>query len=328
MSLENERQTRRTRIDPKLVSAGWSVAPFDPARPRRLPACAAVLEYTRPPTGPADYALVVDGQTARRRRGEEAHPRPAERAHPGRALLARHRPTAPSTSDGFRVPFLYSTNGEVIWFHDVRHPLNRSRKIARFHTPAALRELLARDFDADCDWFAREPERSSMRSGRTRSRPTTAIEQAIAERKRQMLVAMATGTGKTLHPGQPGLPADEVGRRPARPVPRRPPGAGRPGRPRLRLVRGRAGLKFDKIYEVYSQRFQREDFDEDEKFDPKVLPKSYLTDPQAGARLRLRLHHPAHGDQPLRPRARVFESATRRSTTTPSSSTSRFTPST
>ena len=42
------------------------------------------------------------------------------------------------------------------------------------------------------------------------------------------------------------------------------------------------GLKFDRIYEVYSQRFQRGDFDEDEKFDPKVLPSSYLTDPQPG----------------------------------------------
>ena len=42
------------------------------------------------------------------------------------------------------------------------------------------------------------------------------------------------------------------------------------------------GLKFDKIYEVYSQRFQREDFDEDEKFDPTVLPNSYLTDPKQG----------------------------------------------
>jgi len=42
------------------------------------------------------------------------------------------------------------------------------------------------------------------------------------------------------------------------------------------------GLKFDKIYEVYSQRFQREDFGEDEKFDPKVLPSSYLLQPKQG----------------------------------------------
>jgi type I restriction enzyme R subunit len=31
--------------------------------------------------------------------------------------------------------------------------------------------------------------------------------------------------------------------------------------------------KFDKIYEVYSQRFQKDDLEEGEKFDPKVLPR-------------------------------------------------------
>ena len=52
---------------------------------------------------------------------------------------------------GYRVPFLYSTNGEVIWHHDVRHELNRSRQIAQFHTPAALSEFLLRDLTAACD---------------------------------------------------------------------------------------------------------------------------------------------------------------------------------
>jgi type I restriction enzyme, R subunit len=40
------------------------------------------------------------------------------------------------------------------------------------------------------------------------------------------------------------------------------------------------GRKFNKIYEVYRQRFQRDDFGEDEPFDPQVLPNSYLTNPQ------------------------------------------------
>jgi len=43
------------------------------------------------------------------------------------------------------------------------------------------------------------------------------------------------------------------------------------------------GLKFDKIYEVYSQRFQREDFSEDEKLNPRVLPDHYLMNPKPGA---------------------------------------------
>jgi type I restriction enzyme R subunit len=40
---------------------------------------------------------------------------------------------------GYRVPFLYSTNGEVIWHHDIRNALSRSHTIAQFHTPDALR---------------------------------------------------------------------------------------------------------------------------------------------------------------------------------------------
>ncbi len=47
------------------------------------------------------------------------------------------------------------------------------------------------------------------------------------------------------------------------------------------------GLKFDKIYEVYSQKFRKEDLEDDdeakaEPFDPKVLPNKYLTAPNAG----------------------------------------------
>jgi hypothetical protein len=38
----------------------------------------------------------------------------------------------------YGVPFLYSTNGEQIRFHDVRCEHNRSRWIAAFHTPQAL----------------------------------------------------------------------------------------------------------------------------------------------------------------------------------------------
>ena len=33
---------------------------------------------------------------------------------------------------------------------------------------------------------------------------------------------------------------------------------------------------------MYSSRFQKEDFGEEERFDPKVLPQRYLTDPQPG----------------------------------------------
>jgi len=42
-----------------------------------------------------------------------------------------------------------------------------------------------------------------------------------------------------------------------------------------------ASLKLDKIYEVYSQKFRRDDLDDedDAKFDPKQIPAKYLLEP-------------------------------------------------
>src|SRR3954453_13702300 len=42
------------------------------------------------------------------------------------------------------------------------------------------------------------------------------------------------------------------------------------------------GLKFDKIYPVYSQAFKAEDFGEEDKFDATVMPNSLLTAPKLG----------------------------------------------
>jgi type I restriction enzyme R subunit len=108
----------------------------------------------------------------------------------------------------------------------------------------------------------------------------TAVERAIAERHRRILVAMATGTGKTftLVNEVYRLMKAEVAKRVLFLVDRRALAA--------QAVRAfssfdaEPGLKFDRIYELYSSRFQTEDFGEDEPFDPKVLPNSYLTDPQ------------------------------------------------
>src|SRR5207249_11019791 len=77
---------------------------------------------------------------------------------------------------------------------------------ARFslHTPRPPRPLPSfptrrssdlRDFDASCPWFANPNNHPLLRPYQIEA--NAAIEQAIAARKRQMLVAMATGTGKT-----------------------------------------------------------------------------------------------------------------------------------
>lgn len=277
-SSESERRTRRERIDPKLRAAGWTVAPYDERMPLSSLRCHAVEEY---PTanGPADYALILNGQLVGVIEAKKVTLGPqnvlsqAER-------YARGLPDGPCNIRGLRTPFLFSTNGEVIHFHDVRNDRSLSRRIAKLPTPSALSELLTRDFDGALDSLQLIP------NDHPRLRPyqieaNTAVETAIANRKRQMLVAMATGTGKTfttvnqiyrlMHSG--------VAKRVLFLVDRRALAA--------QAARSFAsfepvpGLKFDKIYEVYSQRFKREDFDDDEPFDPKVLPASYLQNPNA-----------------------------------------------
>jgi len=190
---------------------------------------------------------------------------------------------SPFDFGGFRVPFLYSTNGEVIWYHDIRHDLNRSRETSHFHTPDALEEFLTRCVEKALRVLEKLPNDHPRILARPYQVEANAeIEKAIAARKRQMLVAMATGTGKTFMSVNDiyRLMKSGVARRILFLVDRRALAA--------QAVRTFAsfepepGLKFDKIYQVYSQRFQREDFGEEDKFDPKVLPSTYLCAPKPG----------------------------------------------
>jgi hypothetical protein len=276
---EPEYRTRRTRIDPQLIAQGWAIVPFHAATAPALYTHHAVTEY---PTanGPADYALFVAGQSLgiieakKLTLGPQNVLTQAER-------YARGLTDSPFDFGGCRAPFLYSTNGEAVWFHDVRHPLNRSHRLAAFHTPAALAEMIGRDFDAACSRLVATPNNHPL------LRPyqveaNTSIEQAVAGRKRQMLVAMATGTGKTftLVNQVYRLMKSGAARRILFLVDRRALAAQAVNA--FASFEPEPGLKFDKIYEVYSQRFRREDLGDDTKFDAKVIPDGYLRDPRPG----------------------------------------------
>ena len=278
MPLEAERTTRKQRIDPRLTRAGWQIARFRPEAPVSSYVKAAVEEFETT-NGPADYALCEGGQVRgvveakKVTLGPQGVLTQAERYSKGIRQV-------PMYQSEFGVPFLYSTNGELIWFHDVRNELNRSRQVSGFHTPQALQEMLTRDFDAEIADLAAIPQNLRLRPYQIEA--NTAVEQAIRERKRKMLLAMATGTGKTLTMVNEvyRLMKSGVARRVLFLVDRRALAA--------QAVRAFAsfeaepGLKFDKIYPVYSQRFQKEDMEEGEKWDPNVMPNSLLTNPKLG----------------------------------------------
>jgi hypothetical protein len=139
---EGEWRTRKRLIDPRLDACGWPLGSAESPGNYRL-------EELETDAGPADYTLQVNRDTLGIVEAKKLSLGPqnvltqAERYSRG---LADSR----FNFDGFRAPFLYSTNGEVIWFCDVRSPKYRSRRVASFHTPAALQELLVRDVDGDC----------------------------------------------------------------------------------------------------------------------------------------------------------------------------------
>jgi type I restriction enzyme R subunit len=195
---QSEYVTRKQIVDRRLRDAGWKIVRFDETRALAAYERCAIEEY---PTenGPADYALCVGSkilgivEAKKLTLGPQNVLMQAERYSKG--LLA-----SPFNFRSFRVPFLYSTNDEVIWHHDVRHELNRSREIQGFHTPDALIECFARDFEGALAKLAILPNDHP----RIVARPyhveaNTAIEKAIEARKRQMLLAIATGTGKTFN---------------------------------------------------------------------------------------------------------------------------------
>lgn len=283
MTPEFEKETRKHRVDPKLIAAGWRIVPFAPGKAINDYGRNTAVEEFETKAGPADYALIDKGQILGVVEAKKLTVGPggvlpqAERYSAGLDVVKV--PTYGEKS--FKAPFLYSTNGEIIRFHDIRDDLNLSREVSGFHTAAALRELLDRSGDVVGRTFQEIPANTYLRDYQLEA--NQAIEQAIDERRRKMLITMATGTGKTLTLVNEiyRLMKSGAARRVLFLVDRRALAA--------QAVRAfssfeaEPGLKFDKIYEVYSQAFHREDLEEDgQVFDPKVLPNRYLTNPHEG----------------------------------------------
>jgi len=193
----SERRTRKERIDPRLKQAGWaSIVPFaEGCDPTSL--MASAVEEFPTDAGPADYALCDRGRLVGVAEAKKLTVGP-EGVLTQAARYSRGLQTSPTVAlpDGHRVPFLYSTNGERIMFHDVRHTLNRSREVFGFHTPAALDEMLGRDPEASLAKLHNIPMNTRIRPYQAEA--SQAIESALAKRQRKMLVTMATGTGKTM----------------------------------------------------------------------------------------------------------------------------------
>ena len=193
---ELEWKTRKERIDKKLksLSAPWAIIKYHESLNFSTLTHHAVEEY---PTqnGPADYALFVKGKLLGILEGKKVAVNPQNVLEQAKRY-ARGAADGSGNWDGCRVPFLYSSNGEKIWFLDARAGKKISRELSNFHTPAALEEFFNRDANTSHDWLKNTPN-TIDRLRYYQKDAIAATESAILDGKRAMLLAMATGTGKT-----------------------------------------------------------------------------------------------------------------------------------
>src|ERR1051325_7872418 len=150
---EAEWLTRRKRIDTRLRSLNppWQIIPWHEGLDTSKLTCHAVTEFPTE-SGPADYAFFVNGVLLGINEAKKVT------VNPQNVLEQAKRYSSGAFErignwHGYRVPFLYASNGEIIWFLDVRGDKPVSRTVANFHTGQALEAMFAFDRKPAHDWL-------------------------------------------------------------------------------------------------------------------------------------------------------------------------------
>lgn len=213
----NERDTRKL-IDQQLAAAGWTVDSAQicyakGARPRRGQNL-AIAEWPTE-TGPADYALFVGLLPVGIVEAKRKHIDVAAALLQSKRYSRGFRPapevelhaTNFGTEGEFRIPFVFSTNGRPflrqlntrsgIWFCDVRRAENLSHALDGWYTPGGLAALLQRDELRAHAALEQAPFDYGFQLRPYQQQAILAAEGCIRDGQRAMLLAMATGTGKT-----------------------------------------------------------------------------------------------------------------------------------
>lgn len=215
--LDLDEADTRTLIDGQLRDQGWDAdtprlrysAGTRPVKGRNL----AIAEW-QTTSGPADYALFVGTvlvglvEAKRQRRSVSAAIDQAERyaqglTHAEGGTLVAGGPWG----DDLAVPFVFASNGRPylrqletasgIWFRDTRRPTNLRRALTDWPTPDGLLSKLEVNEDTAAEALRRQPMEFGFPLRPYQRAAITAVEEALAAERRAMLVAMATGTGKT-----------------------------------------------------------------------------------------------------------------------------------
>jgi len=210
----NEADTRKI-IDARLREAGWEADTEEiahgkgvrPQRGRNL----AIAEWPTS-SGPADYVLFVGlipvaiVEAKRKIKQVPGHIEQAKRYSRDYQFEDYETPPEGVPWGNYKVPFLFATNGRPylrqledqsgIWFLDARRPTNHPRALDGWYSPEGLLHRLKQDEEmAEEELRESSPDYLPLRDYQKEA--ILAVERGLEEGQRSMLLAMATGTGKT-----------------------------------------------------------------------------------------------------------------------------------
>jgi type I restriction enzyme R subunit len=114
---------------------------------------------------------------------------------------------ASGSGNKYQVPFVFATNGRPylqqlqtksgIWFCDLRRPTNLRMCLPTWHSPQGLLDKLTQDIDQANTRLTQEGFNYGLELRDYQIRAIQSVESALAREKQVLLLAMATGTGKT-----------------------------------------------------------------------------------------------------------------------------------
>jgi type I restriction enzyme R subunit len=213
-AVELDEADTRVIIDDQLKAVGWEadsrkLTYAKGARPE-VHRNKAIAEWPTE-TGPADYVLfigltpVATVEAKRKTIDVSAALEQARRYSRGIELSGMASPAGPWGE--FRLPFTYSSNGRPYlkqlatksgtWFCDVRRTTNHSHALDGWHSPEGLLARLKQDEGKADAALKVEPFQYGFPLRPYQRDAIQAVEAGIANGQRTMLLAMATGTGKT-----------------------------------------------------------------------------------------------------------------------------------
>lgn len=220
----SEAQTREL-IDEQLHKVGWEVDTkklryskgIRPAKGKNMAIAEWPTDSTTGNNGYADYALFVGEKMvgiieAKKKHTNISSVLDGQCKDYAKHIKAEHQNYVIKAYGQYFVPFLFATNGREyikqyedmsgIWCLDTRESFNAPKALSGWPSPEGIEQDLERDIaEADKKLLStgyeilEDPNGLNLRYYQIEA--IKAAEKAIAEKKQAVLLAMATGTGKT-----------------------------------------------------------------------------------------------------------------------------------